>query len=80
MRVVLGTIGFMADRIDDSIGNHSVMGQVAPGPIDLDVRNEGRDLVGCGRDTGAERPGYRGPEARIARADHSEDRSVHEIH
>jgi hypothetical protein len=79
-QLALKLIGFRADRIGDSVGNDAVMDQVAPGLIKLYVRNEGGDLVGGGRDAGAECPGRRGPEARIARADKGDDRSVHEIH
>jgi hypothetical protein len=45
-QLALKLIGFSADRIPNCVGQHAVMDQVAPSPIDLHVRNEGGDLVG----------------------------------
>jgi hypothetical protein len=70
----------MADRVDDREGDKAIMGKVVSGLLDFDIRDEGGDLARRGGSAQAECPCYRGPQPRIAGADKSEDRSMHEIH
>jgi hypothetical protein len=70
----------VGDRLDDIESNEAVLGKIAPRQINLDIRNEGGDLVARGRNAHAKGPRQRRPEPRIARADPAEHAAVHEIY